>query len=166
MSRRLKVQEPSEPVPEVYKNITIDDVKEPEGIEETKIKPVPNKTLKAFGAKIKFDKNMRAGVIHSNEYVEFIEELHRTLDTMDRDSIKYKENVLLFIMQSCENFVLHKKAGERRKALVIDVAKHYLYDGNEDLISERVEELFTQIKNYKFIRRNWRKVVRFFLNLW
>jgi len=126
------------------------------------MKKVPNKTLNAFGAKIKFDKNLRADVIYNNEYVEFVEELHKTLSTMDKNSIKYKENVLLFIMQSCENYILHKNAGQRRKLLVIDVAKQYLYDGNTDLIAERIIELLPQIKNHKFFGRNCRKIMRFF----
>jgi hypothetical protein len=163
----VKIPEPEAPMPPVYENIVLEEKNKEENNPPINVaeKPVPDKTLNAFGAYLKFDKNTRKSIIQDNETLHFVCKLQIVLDQFDKNSIQYDQNVLLFVMTACENFILHKKSGEFRKQLVIDVARKYLYDGNIDLLSKRVEELFPLIKNHKFFSRNWRKVVRWFLNL-
>ena len=163
----VKIPEPEAPMPPVYENIVLEEKNKEENNPPINVaeKPVPDKTLNAFGAYLKFDKNTRKSIIQDNETLHFVCKLQIVLDQFDKNCIQYDQNVLLFVMTACENFILHKKSGEFRKQLVIDVARKYLYDGNIDLLSKRVEELFPLIKNHKFFSRNWRKVVRWFLNL-
>jgi len=96
-----------------------------------------------------------------NQQYELVTKIQTVLDLFDPESNKYNENILLFAMQSVENYITKSKSGKRKLAVVTEAVKKYFNDDIE-LIVKMVDILLPKIKKMNFVRRHWKRVVAFF----
>ena len=99
-----------------------------------------------------------------NQQYELVTKIQSVLDLFDPDSNKYNEQILLFTCQAVENFITKPKSGDRKLAVVVEAVKKY-FNNDIELIVKMVEILLPRIKKMNFIRRNRKRVARFFCGL-
>ena len=64
-------------------------------------------------------------------------------------------------MSCVENQVLKKKSGQLKKHIVIECSREY-FDNNDLLIVKMIDLLMPGLNQNKMIKRNGKKVIRFF----
>lgn len=96
-----------------------------------------------------------------NKQYELVTKIQSVLDLFDKEDNKYNEQLLLFAMQAVENYITKPHSGDFKLAVVIECVKDY-FKGDADLIVKMVEILMPRIKKMNIVRRNWKRVSRFF----
>ena len=121
---------------------------------------IPDKTL--FNVELYGLADRIKDIKLENKQHEFCEKIRNVLALFDPADHKYDEKIVVFAMQAVENFIIKPKQGERKLAVVIECVKHYFND-DVDLIVKMVEILLPKIKKMNIVRRNWKRIARFFL---
>ncbi len=121
---------------------------------------IPDKTL--FDVELYGLSDKIKDIKMENKQFEFCEKIRGVLELFNPTDHKYDEKIVLFAMQAVENYIVKPKQGQRKLAVVVECVKHYF---NDDivLIVKMIELLLPKIKKMNIIRRNWKRVVRFFL---
>jgi hypothetical protein len=96
-----------------------------------------------------------------NKQYDFHESIHKVLDLYDEKELHYSENIVYFVMNEIEKYILKPKAGQAKEELCIQCVKKYFND-DDDLVRLIIKLLFKQLHQIKFSERQFRKVVRFF----
>ena len=97
----------------------------------------------------------------NNSQTEFINKIKSVLALFDKDTYKYSYSIMLFVMQCVENYILKKGAGEYKQQVVIECVKEY-FNNDETLVELSIPVLMPRLKQNKFIKRNIKKLFRFF----
>ena len=97
----------------------------------------------------------------NNSQTEFIDKIKSVLALFDKDTYKYSYSIMLFVMQCVENYILKKGAGEYKQQVVIECVKEY-FNNDETLVELSIPVLMPRLKQNKFIKRNIKKLFRFF----
>ena len=95
---------------------------------------------------------------------DFVVEIQKILDLYSEDELKFNYKFVLFVMQEVEKFILKKKSGENKKALVIQVCKKYFYN-DPDLVVMVIDMVFDKLSQVRFFKRQGLKLMRFFLKV-
>jgi hypothetical protein len=154
MSRRNK---PEEEMPPAYANI-IDTMNAPQIKKKEEI-VVPDLVL--FGHELKGLKDKISDIKLNNLQSNFCEKVKTVLDLFDKENNQYSDSILYFVMSCVENQVLKKGSGELKKRIVIECTREY-FDNNDLMISKMIDLLMPSLNQNKFIKRNGKKVIRFF----
>jgi hypothetical protein len=97
-------------------------------------------------------KNMK----HSNVESSFVDDLDSIMtfinDEVDSSNVK---EVVVFVLQKIENFVLKKKSGEVKRALAVKVLKHFFNNDNNitGMVIDLCVKEISQIKVFGRIRK-------------
>ena len=124
---------------------------------------IPDKTL--FDVELYGLANKIKDIKLENKQHEFCEKIRNVLALFDPADHKYDEKIVVFAMQAVENFIIKPKQGERKLAVVVECVKNYFND-DVDLIVKMVEILLPKIKKMNIVRRNWKRIARFFCGRW
>lgn len=93
---------------------------------------------------------------------DFVVEIQKILDLYSEDELKFNYKFVLFVMQEVEKFILKKKSGAQKRALVVEVCRKYFYN-DPDLVIMVIEIVFNKLSQVKFFKRQGLKLMRFFL---
>ena len=156
MSRRTK---PDEEMPVAYTNI-IDTMNAPQ-IEIKKREEIAVPDLVLFGQELKGLKIKISDIKLLNLQSDFCQKVKTVLDLFDKENNRYSDSILYFVMSCVENQVLKKGSGELKKRIVIECTREY-FDNNDLMISKMIDLLMPTLNQNKFIKRNGKKVIRFF----
>jgi hypothetical protein len=147
------------------------DKVEPLGVETTDSKPsltsensfrsrtVPDKTL--FNVELIGLADKIKDIKLENQQYELVEKIQSVLNLFDPESNKYNEQIVLFTMQSVENFITKPKAGAKKQAVVVEAVKKY-FNNDIELIVKMIALLLPRVKKMNIVRRNWKRVANFF----
>ena len=141
------------------------DTKQEEKIEET----VPFKKIEIKKSKIDFKKvpslkQRLDDVKLCNSQNEFLEDVKNTLSHFDKPDLLYNEELVLFLMQQIEEYILIPKSGECKFDLLVECVKEY-YNNDAELVKMVVRLVFPKVKQVRLIERLLRKSVRFFAKI-
>jgi hypothetical protein len=151
MSRRARPVEEN-----IQEEPVLNNTKEP-----TKTTIIPD--LKIYGVQIDGLKNKIDEIKLSNRKQEFINKVKTVLDLFDKDSNHYSDTIVFFVMSCIENFHLKKNSGAQKLELVKECVKEY-FNNDDLLINKIVQLLMPKLKQNKFIKRNMKKMFRFFFH--
>ena len=96
-----------------------------------------------------------------NNQHDFVDSIQSVLDLYDDGELHYSENIVFFVMQEIERFILKPKAGEHKEKVCIECCKKY-FNNDDNLVLLIVKLLMPKLKQVKFSERQVRKVIRFF----
>ena len=96
-----------------------------------------------------------------NYQSDFSTEITKVLELYDDTELQYNDNLVLFVMNEVENYILKPKSGKYKSNLVVEVCKKYFND-NPDLVNLVIKLVFDKLSQVKFIKRQGLKVIRFF----
>lgn len=99
-----------------------------------------------------------------NYQSDFVTEIQKILNLYSDDELKYNHKFVLFVMQEVEKFILKKKSGESKKALVIQVCQKY-FNNDSDLVEMVIDLVFEKLSQVKFFKRQGLKLMKFFLKV-
>jgi hypothetical protein len=94
---------------------------------------------------------------------DFKENLDQVLALYPDDQLKYSSKLVAFVMHETERYLLKPKSGAAKRALVMDCCRKY-FDNNDEMIGVVIDLLFKDLKQVKYIGRQFLKIARFFLN--
>ena len=139
------------------------DSKNEEKVEDS---PIPFKKIEMKKSKINFKKvpslkQKLDDVKLSNSQNDFLEDVKHTLSLFDKEDLLYNEDLVLFLMQQIEEYILIPKSGECKFSLLVECVKEY-YNNDIDLVKMVVRLCFPKVKQVRFIERQLRKGLRFF----
>jgi hypothetical protein len=100
----------------------------------------------------------------TNSQSDFIDQIQQLLALYDDKDLKYSYDLVLFVMNEVERYILKAKSGDSKKQLTIECCKKY-FDDNVEILEVIIKLLFPQLKQVKFLKRQGLKIVRFFLKL-
>lgn len=98
--------------------------------------------------------------MQNNQY-DFAQSMEAVMDLYNRDDLHYSENIVFFVMQEVEKFMLKPKAGEYKQQVCVECCKKY-FNNDDGLVSLIIKLLMPKLKQVKFSERQVRKVIRFF----
>jgi hypothetical protein len=138
------------------------DSKNEEKVED----PIPFKKIEMKKSKINFKKvpslkQKLDDVKLSNSQNDFLEDVKHTLSLFDKEDLLYNEDLVLFLMQQIEEYILISKSGEFKFSLLVECVKEY-YNNDIDLVKMVVRLCFPKLKQVRFVERQLRKGLRFF----
>lgn len=149
MVRLTQIQTNIEP-----QEISNDDVK------ITDVQPIPlihfNSKLDGLDEKVLSLKLRK----YSNDFQTSLEQV---LNLYPVEQLKYSSHLVSFVMHEVERFILKPKSGTVKRQLVINCVKKY-FDNNEEIVNLVIDLLFKDLKQIKFIKRQFFKLCRFFFN--
>lgn len=96
-----------------------------------------------------------------NQSYDFKEQMDQILSLYDDSELHYSDKLVLYVMGECEKYILKPKSRASKKQLVIECCKAYFNDDPE-LVEMVINLVFKKLKQVKFIRRSFIKVMRFF----
>ena len=99
-----------------------------------------------------------------NYQSDFLNEIQKVLNLYDNSELKYNDNLVLFVMNEVENFILKPKSGKAKEKLVIESVKKYFND-DEELVQLVIKLVFNKLSQVKFWKRQSLKFLRFFLKV-
>lgn len=97
----------------------------------------------------------------TNYQSDFITQIENILALYDEKELHYNHELVLFIMNEVERYILKSKSGDSKKQLVIECCKKY-FDNNIEILEVIINLLFPKIKQIKFMKRQGYKLLRFF----
>jgi hypothetical protein len=118
---------------------------------------------KIYGVNLKIHPEVKK-ITMNNDSLIFIKNVKKALNIFNPDENHYNERLILFAMQSCENFFLHKKSGETKQEMVVQCVLEF-FNNDKELIKKFIQLLMPKLINFKFVRRNFYKIVNFFSKL-
>lgn len=137
-----------------------DESKEMDEIQSFKKRVIPDLTKydiqKIDDLKTKLDK-----IKIENHQYDFSQSIKSVLNLYNDDDLHYSENIVFFVMQEIERFLLKPKSGKHKEKVCVECCKKY-FNNDENLISLVVKLLMPKLKQIKFSERQIRKVIRFF----
>jgi hypothetical protein len=92
---------------------------------------------------------------------DFTQSIHDVLNLYTVDEMHYSENIVFFVMEEVEKFILKSKAGEFKTQVCIECCKKYFND-DENLIILVINLLMPKLRQVRVVERQLRKVMRFF----
>ncbi len=95
---------------------------------------------------------------------DFLNEINKILDLYDDSELKYNDNLVLFVMNEVEKFILKPKSGKNKEKLVVESVKKY-FNNDEDLVRLVIKLVFKKLSQVKFLKRQGLKLLRFFLKI-
>lgn len=98
----------------------------------------------------------------SNYSKDFKQSLEQVLSLYPESELKYSSKLVAFVMHEVERYILKPKAGEAKRALVVDCCRKY-FDFNDGMVGVVIDLLFKELSQVKFISRQLLKFARFFL---
>lgn len=96
-----------------------------------------------------------------NHQHDFTQSIKSVLNLYADDELHYSENIVFFVMQEIERFLLKPKSGIHKEKVCVECCKKY-FNNDENLVSLIIKLLMPQLKQIKFSERQIRKVIRFF----
>jgi|GEM_PF-4572652 len=131
--------------------------------EEEKINEIQDVPLVRFNSKLD-GLDEKVLLIKLRKYSKnFKASLDQVLTLYPIDQLKYSSHLVGFVMHEVERFLLKPKSGQAKRDLVINCVKKY-FDDNEHMVGVVIDLLMPNLKQVKFIGRQFLKVVRFFSN--
>jgi hypothetical protein len=100
----------------------------------------------------------------SNSQSEFLNQIQQILSLYEDNDLKYSHELVLFVMNEVERFILKSKSGDSKKKLTIECCKKY-FDNNVEILEVIINLLFPKVKQVKFIKRQGLKILKFFLKV-
>ena len=100
----------------------------------------------------------------TNSQSDFLDQIQQILSLYDDSELHYNHELVLFVMNEVERYILKSKSGDSKKQLTIECCKKY-FDNNTEILEVIIEILFPQVKQVKFIKRQGLKLIRFFLKI-
>ncbi len=151
MIKKLNVNLPTEPVPEEYLKGRMKKDKSVKDYEDLDLKRLPSLKglLKDF---MKKEKLMQ--LLEAMNHVLEIEELDVPTESM-------KKEIVVYVMDEIEKFVLKPKAGAEKKAMAINVLKVLFHD-DEIITGITIDGLIKGVRQVGLIRRLALKTFRYF----
>ena len=144
------------------RNRAVEETKEEkEHKEEWRIKDLPKTQDFILTSELEGLREKIYDIKMNNSQTEFINKIKSVLALFDKDTYKYSYSIMLFVMQCVENYILEKGAGEYKQQVVIECVKEYFND-DETLVELSIPVLMPRLKQNKFIKRNIKKLFRFF----
>jgi hypothetical protein len=140
-------------------------IKEPEPIENNKIKDIPKSKYDLTSIKGFTEKRKKMKILKMKEHV--INELKSSIDIFDNTELKLNHSLVLFVSQIVEDFFNKRLQGELKKEVVIDICKPYFND-DADLVEMVLELVFDKVIKTTWLRRNKQRIKNiagFFLEL-
>ena len=142
------------------KKRAVEETKE-EHKEEWRIKDLPKTQDFILTSELEGLREKIYDIKMNNSQTEFINKIKSVLALFDKDTYKYSYSIMLFVMQCVENYILKKGAGEYKQQVVIECVKEY-FNNDETLVELSIPVLMPRLKQNKFIKRNIKKLFRFF----
>jgi len=96
-----------------------------------------------------------------NRQYDFTQSIQEVLNLYDIDDLHYNENIVFFVMQEIEKFLLKPKAGTSKSQVCIECCKKYFND-DADLVLFAIKLLMPKLHQVKMLERQARKILRFF----
>ena len=144
------------------RNRAVEETKEEkEHKEEWRIKDLPKTQDFILTSELEGLREKINDIKMNNSQTEFINKIKSVLALFDKDTYKYSYSIMLFVMQCVENYILKKGAGEYKQQVVIECVKEY-FNNDETLVELSIPVLMPRLKQNKFIKRNIKKLFRFF----
>lgn len=134
-----------------------------ERVESFKKRPIPD--LSQFN--IKSVENLKShldAIKMENHQYDFMQSIKSVLDLYDPNDLHYNENIVFFVMQEVEKFLLKPKAGVSKESVCIECCQAY-FNNDKNLVSLIIKLLMPKLSQVKFTKRQILKVIRFFSNL-
>ncbi len=150
-----------QPFEALQQNESKEPDKEPEKRNSFKRREIPSNLHKFNIHKVNDLKERLDKVKMENKQCDFHESIHKVLDLYNDKELHYSENIVFFVMNEIEKFILKPQAGQSKEELCVQCVKKYFND-DEDLVRLIVKLLFNQLHQIKFSERQVRKVIRFF----
>ncbi len=151
MIKKLNVPMPSEPVPEEYSKGRLKREKSVKDFEDLDLRRLPS--LK-FLMKDFMKKEKLVQLVQAMNHVLEIEELGVPNEAM-------KKEIVIYVMEEIEKFVLKPKAGSEKKAMAVDVLK-VIFHNDEVITGITIDGLIKGIRQVGLIRRLALKTFRYF----
>lgn len=151
MIKKLNVNLPTEPVPEQYMRGRLSTEKSVKDFEDLDLNRLPSLKLlmKDFIKKEKLTQ-----LIDAMNHVMDIEELGGKSESM-------KKEIVIYVMEEIEKFVLKPKAGSEKKEMAVNVLK-VLFHNDEIITGITIDGLIKRIRQVGLIRRLALKTYRYF----
>ena len=144
------------------RNRAVEETKEEkEHKEEGRIKDLPKTQDFILTSELEGLREKIYDIKMNNSQTEFINKIKSVLALFDKDTYKYSYSIMLFVMQCVENYILKKGAGEYKQQVVIECVKEY-FNNDETLVELSIPVLMPRLKQNKFIKRNIKRLFRFF----
>ena len=136
----------------------------PQSKDQDKSKPFERKVV----PQISFNKSKLVGLDGKlqqikicNYQADFKDQIDQVLQLYSDDELKYSDQLVLYVMQEVEKFILKPKSGESKKQLVIECCKKYFND-DPQLVEMVINLVFKKLSQIKLIKRQGYKLLRFF----
>jgi hypothetical protein len=97
----------------------------------------------------------------SNRQHDFTQSINEVLNLYDIDDLHYNENIVFFVMQEIEKYLLKPKAGISKTQVCVECCKKYFND-DPDLVIFAIKLLMPKLHQVKMLERQARKIIRFF----
>lgn len=147
----------------VKKSDQLDEIKLNEDNNNNNSSPFIKKEVPQLNFKYKLnglDDKLR-NIKINNLQSDFIDQMQQILSLYDDNDLKYSHELILFVMNEVERFILKSKSGQSKKQLTIECCKPY-FDNNIEILEVIIELIFPKLKQVKFLKRQGLKIVRFF----
>jgi hypothetical protein len=120
---------------------------------------IPN--ISMFNAHLDgFDDKIRKLKMENLQY-SFITKVQAVLDLFDKDSNRYSNSIMLFVMTAVENHILKPRSGFYKHSVVVECVKKY-YDDNVELVEQLIKLNMPTLKQNKLLKRTGKRLLRFF----
>jgi hypothetical protein len=143
-------------------DLTIDNTQK--NMQEQKLEIPPKKILHNINLKnLEGYENIRKKIKHDTTNKTFIDEMKKIISLFNSSDVKYNENIILFCMQSVEDYISKGKIGPEKLKIVTNILADYFNNDNE-LITKFVNMQMPRLKQ-GLLRRIRIKIKNFFLNI-
>jgi hypothetical protein len=134
-----------------------------ERAESFKKRPIPD--LSKFNIKSVDNLKSRLDSIKmENHQSDFLQSIKTVLDLYDPEDLHYNENIVFFVMQEVEKYLLKGKIGASKEQLCIECCQSF-FNNDKELVSLIIKLLMPKLSQVKFTKRQILKLIRFFSNL-
>lgn len=126
-------------------------------------RPIPD--LSKFNVKSVDNLKSRLDTIKmENHQYDFTQSIKSVLELYDPDDLRYNENIVFFIMQEVEKYILKPKSGQFKESICIECCQAF-FNNDKELVALIVKLLMPKLSQVKFTKRQVLKFIRFFSNL-
>ena len=94
----------------------------------------------------------------------FISDVRSLLQHLDKDEHEYDIELLIEVLNACEEFFIYGNKEERNQCKVDAINELMIdYFGNQQVLNKFICTIKNQIKKSNFFKRNFKKIKNFFL---
>lgn len=130
-------------------------VKDPEELEDARVKEVPKTRLNL--SVIKGYKEKKKSIKELKLKTETITELKKAFDIFDPEELKLNHSVVLFVAQVVEDIFNKPNQGDIKREVVVEICKNY-FNGEAALVEMVLDLVFKKIIKTTLWRRNKQRV--------